>query len=341
LNTWTSKKENSLSDFITINENFNGLEGAVSPNLCTDWYFFTGAEHIFYPGMYSVKLSPEHEAFGNELFVAAKESRIKKAEDFSTVYNNEKYRVHVMPTEEGEVYKLRRIPKSIPKIDSINFPKQVKRLLGDRKFLNSGLFLIAGEHGNGKSTSCAATIMSRMRDVGGVCLTIEDPAEFDLSGKIGEKGYCFQTEINEERTYQHAIKAAMRAYPVGVHGVLFIGEIRDPGGAAEALRACVNGRLVIASIHANNIVDGLRRIVSLAAIEMGSKEEANNLLASGFRVICHQKLNNNRLYVNALLATDNVFGVINSGKYEMLSTEMDRQQTLLRADTNIELKKLA
>ncbi len=313
------------------------------PNECTDWYLFVENGHsICYPnGIESNDFSSEYHEYANTLLSLCITEREKlKRADFKLEHLNEKYRVYYMETEDGGVFKLRRIVRNVPQLSNIKIPEQIKKLFTSTGFFDAGLLLVCGEHGNGKSTTCASLIVERLTKVGGVCITAEDPVEFDLSGKIG-LGYSFQTEVKPGWSFSDAIRGAARAYPVGVPGILFIGEIRDAESAAEAIKASVNGRLVIASIHGNSLMDGLYRILSLSSSAMNNREEACKMLANGFRAIIHQKLIlNKRLKVRALLATDAVYGSLYNDDLSQLSSEIDMQNTNFSLGQDVTVRRL-
>jgi len=153
-----------------------------------------------------------------------------------------------------------------------------------------GLILICGETGNGKSTTCASAIKSRMQKFGNFGLTVEDPPEFPLHGKQGEFGRCIQTEVRSG-DFANALKGAMRCYPTMNGSILFVGETRDHETASEVLRVATNGHLVFTTIHGTDIISSIKRFISLATANRSSSEaDIKGIFASSMRMVLHQRL---------------------------------------------------
>jgi len=275
-----------------------------------------------------------------------KEQRIVSAknghdtvEDFSIKFSGIDYRCYAMNALTGKIYKLRRIPDEVFSYESLGIPSHLTQYIEDESFLQNGLFLISGGHGQGKSTTCASITKKRLDDFGGVCIAVEDPPEFPLHGRHGD-GICYQIPVIQNG-FSHAIRGAMRSYPVGTNGIIMIGEIRDSETAVEAIQASLNGRLVIATIHSNTIIDALFRLESMATSLMGEKETRLKM-ASGFRMAIHQKimLSREKIGVKSLLLTQQVYSYLREGKYDQLMTEKQRQKALLARGDTIKVKYL-
>jgi len=290
----------------------------------TDWYLNIDnpEKSTCYPGgdLVNEETLPWAEAL---LKACAKES----GEDFGIEHEGIFYRGYRMFAREGEIIKLRIIPRESREIEEIGFVPNVMKHLRDGNIMKSGLFLVIGSAGNGKSTTCAAIIKDRLRQDGGVCIAVEDPPEFYLEGTWGE-GHCYQVGV-EEGGFSAAVRGAMRAYPVGVRNVMLIGEIRDGNTASEALNAALSGCLVIASIHGSNVQDGLQRMESLAAGSM-PVQEARLKLASAFKGCIYQKLQSGRMLTEMMLGTQQVYAMLSAGEIKMLGTERQSQTQILR-----------
>jgi len=306
----------------------------MKPEDITDWYLPSDdiGKGTVYPGNIEIKESESWLVFAKKLFDKCEEF---DKEDFAVKNDGISYRAYKMSTIDGSIYKLRKIPNYIFDIEKLGINSEVTKYLANPDFLTSGLILICGGHGQGKSTTCASIVSDRLKRYGGVCIAVEDPPEFPLNGKNGD-GHCYQVPV-EHNGFAHAIRGAMRSYPVESMGILMIGEIRDAETAAEALRACLNGRLVVATIHSNSVIDALMRIESLAAMQMGT-QEARAKLASGFRGCVFQKLIIPRLRIDTLFSTQTTYALIKDGKYEQLTTEKQRQLQNIKNKTTIKLK---
>jgi twitching motility protein PilT len=225
----------------------------------------------------------------NEKYACMLEMCKKETEkDFRISYEGIPFRVHRMSTLAGDYYAARRLPSDIWTLQDCGIPKAVRHLLLAERMSKGGLVIVSGMPGNGKSTTCAGLISDRLIRFGGMCATIEDPPEMPLQGLHG-KGFCVQRDLGPGGSFPEAVRETMRAYPTGSNTIMLIGEIRDAETAALALRSSVDGRLVIVSVHAGDVIQTIYRLLALASDSLGSRE-ARNLMASSLRAVIHQKL---------------------------------------------------
>jgi twitching motility protein PilT len=202
-----------------------------------------------------------------------------------------------MPTISGVFYVLRRLPSSVPDLNSLGLhPGIVKRLMLPKL---KGLVLIAGATGSGKSTTAGALVKHRMHTLGGVCVTVEDPPEMPLAGRNG-KGLCYQVEA-ERGDFATPCRSILRWAP----DIIFLGEIRDAASAVEAVRASINGHLVIGTIHADNVISTVERIYGM--ISGVSPNDAGSMLANGLMAVLHQSLSRQKGVARAFLKTEWLF----------------------------------
>ncbi len=218
---------------------------------------------------------------------------------FSVHYKSTSYRVERIMTSTGVHYTARRMPSKIPDIDQIGLPPVLVKQL---KSLNkaTGLILISGPTGMGKTTSASALLRYFLENEGGFAYTIEDPPEMPMDGvynaKMGGIGLCKQTEVIK-RNWQANLESALRSRP----RYLFVGECRTPETANALLRAATSGHLVISTIHANGLEDSLNSIVKYAVASGLNEELAADLLARGILATINQKLEkrNGKLFPTA------------------------------------------
>lgn len=212
-------------------------------------------------------------------------------EEFVVTVDKQTFRGHKIMTITGPVYALRRLPSHIPSLGDLGMNPAITQLLVHGNLSSGGLVLVCGETGQGKSTTCAATVKDRMEALGCFCLTVEDPPEMPLHGSHG-KGRCLQTEVKSGQ-WAEAMRGAMRCYPTVRGSMLYVGETRDKETAAEVLRIATNGHLVLTTIHAEGLESAIRRYMSLAAAEMGD-DEVHIIMASCFRLAIHQQLSDEK-----------------------------------------------
>jgi len=164
-----------------------------------------------------------------------------------------RFRVNVF-MQRGEVgMVMRHIKSDIATIEELKLPKPVADLVMER----SGLVLVCGPTGSGKSTTLAAMIDFRNRRDTSHILTIEDPIEFLHEHKMS---IIDQREIGvDTKSFHNGLKNAMREAP----DVILIGEIRDEESMQYALSYAQTGHLCLATIHGNNAKQVLERIRNL------------------------------------------------------------------------------
>jgi Tfp pilus assembly pilus retraction ATPase PilT len=204
--------------------------------------------------------------------------------DFSLVHDNVRLRASRQALSDGSIWAaMRRVDSSLAELDQLGIrPKLLAHLksLGRR----TGLVLIVGSTGHGKSTTAAALLRHYLSVHGGVALTLEDPVEQFMQGAVGDNGFCFQIQVEHDADWAIGIKSALRWNP----SYIFVGEVRTADAAAQLLRAAVSGQMVIATAHGGSIEEGLMSLVHLAEPVVG--ERAHALLADGLVGVLHQSL---------------------------------------------------
>ena len=139
---------------------------------------------------------------------------------------------------------------------------------------------------------------------------------------------CKQTTPPDGK-WEEGIKSALRSKP----RYIYLGEIRSPDVASEALRAATSGHLVLSTIHSNNVSDAINALVKYAASSGISEDMAYELVANGFLGCIHQILEGapKRAKVSYLFANPDtnaacqVRGMLRSGKLNM-GTLLEQQR---------------
>lgn len=173
---------------------------------------------------------------------------------------------------------IRTIPYNIKKVSELMLPESIEQFAT----LNNGLVLITGPTGSGKSTTIASLIDYININYPKHIITIEDPVEFIFTNK---KSLVSQRQVLiDTPSFPDGIKYALRQDP----DVIFIGEIRDKETVTAALKAAETGHLVFATIHTNDAIQTVNRIVNM--YEPSDREFVRGQLASIFRGTVSQKL---------------------------------------------------
>jgi twitching motility protein PilT len=146
----------------------------------------------------------------------------------------------------------------------------------------SGLILVCGPTGSGKTTTLAAMIDAINAERRCHILTIEDPIEFLHRDK---QATISQRELHTDTLqFDRALRSGMRQDP----DVILIGEIRDLETMRTALQAAETGHLVLASLHAKTIVDAVNRVIDLFPVE--EQRQARASIAESLQGIVCQHL---------------------------------------------------
>ena len=263
----------------------------------TDWYLPKDNASIgngfVFPGTIFLSERKDLVSFAEKLkkhAIDAYEKDNYKYHSNSVNVDNHRFRVQLIPHINGEMFAFRRIKDSVANLDELNVPPVVKNILLHKNLSKGGLILLVGETGQGKSTTCAAAIKSRVSEYGSFALTLEDPPELPLHGKLG-KGYCIQREVPSDQ-FSEALKGALRSYPTTNGNILYVGEIRDSKTAQEVMKAITSGHLVFTTIHGGGIREGVERLVTyLSSSEnVGDRKNNREILAGAIRLVIHQTL---------------------------------------------------
>ena len=148
---------------------------------------------------------------------------------------------------------IRIIPMIVPEIDSLGLPDVCKEL----PLKGSGLILVTGPTGSGKSTSLAAMINLINQSVKGNIITLEDPIEY-----MHRHGTCIinQREIGTDcPSFSQGLRAALRQDP----DVILVGEMRDLDTISIAMTAAETGHLVMATLHAATAIQTVERVIDV------------------------------------------------------------------------------
>ncbi len=164
-------------------------------------------------------------------------------------------RVSCLPTNEGEkvVVRILDYSKSLEGIESLGFSKnnlpKVQRMLE----VPNGIILVTGATGSGKSTTCYS-MLQRINTESRNIITVEDPIEMNIEG-------INQVQVNSEigLDFARVLRSILRQDP----NVILIGEIRDSETAKIAVRASITGHLVLSTIHTNNSLSTIERLMDM------------------------------------------------------------------------------
>ncbi len=189
-------------------------------------------------------------------------------------------RVQTQPSHHGEHVVMRLLPHSVEllTIDRLGFPEPLARAYRRLLQAPSGLLIVAGPTGCGKSTTLYAGLQFLAADASRKVITIEDPIEYTVAN-------VQQTQVHVEVGFGFA--NAMRAFVRQDPDVILIGEVRDQETALETIRASQTGHLVLTTLHAGEAVDTLQRLFDLGMHPNSSASELLGVISQRLaRRIC-------------------------------------------------------
>jgi type II secretory ATPase GspE/PulE/Tfp pilus assembly ATPase PilB-like protein len=184
------------------------------------------------------------------------------------------FRAATQGTREGEKISIRILDQanSVSKVEQLNMRKQMQDQL--REVINQphGLFLSCGPTGAGKSTTLYAAL-NELDAFQQNIITVEDPVEYKIANVT-------QIEVNTKagNTFGNSLRSILRQDP----DVVMIGEIRDAETAKIACQAANTGHMVFSTVHANDTISALYRIIDLGVEAF--------LLSSALSAILGQRL---------------------------------------------------
>ena len=162
-------------------------------------------------------------------------------------------RVATVPTVEGESVSLRLLNQEKFNLAKLGMEPFVQKKIEALLHLPNGIILITGPTGSGKSTSLYS-FLSEVNDPERRIVTVEDPVENKLTGVMQ---IAVKSEIG--LTFANALRSILRADP----NIVMIGEIRDLETAEIAIRASLTGHLVFSTLHTNDAMGGISRLVDM------------------------------------------------------------------------------
>lgn len=298
----------------------------MSEQEASDLYFTTGAlpsmkiqgkltpvgKQALQPGMtqklaYSILTPEKIEAFEKEL-------ELDIGLGFPDIG---RFRINVY-MQRGEVSMVVRYIKSeIPSIEALGLPAILKQTVMNK----TGLILVVGSTGSGKSTALAALIDHRNANHAGHILTIEDPIEFMFTHK---KSIVGQREIGlDTHSYENALREAMREAP----DMIMIGEIRDTETMEAGITYADTGHLCVSTMHAVNANQAMDRIINMFPPEQ--KNQILMDLALNLRAIISLRLVNKKgggrtAAVEVMLNSPYIAELIRKGEFHEIKESMEK-----------------
>ncbi len=164
-------------------------------------------------------------------------------------------RVSALPTNKGEkvVIRILDYTMSAQGLEKLGFSDKNLKKVREMIKVPNGIILVTGATGSGKSTT-VYSILSKLNKENINIMSVEDPIEMDIEG-------INQIQVNSEigLTFANVLRSILRQDP----NIIMIGEIRDTETAQIAVRASITGHLVLSTLHTNNSLTTIERLLDM------------------------------------------------------------------------------
>ncbi len=292
----------------------------------TDVHLSVGEHPIFrvFGELQRLKDIPEFtkEDLQKSIELLYKKTGIKRTEnkehDFSFgIKNIIRVRANVYFERKNPAAAFRIIKKKVSTVDDLKLPN----ILKDWSGRDSGMILVAGPTGSGKSTTMAAMLEEINNKRYCHILTVEDPIEYVFEGK---KALIHQRELGEDTaSFKNGLKYALRQDP----DVILVGEMRDLETMELALTAAETGHLVFGTIHTNSAPTAPERVVDVFPAHQQKQitlQLANSLIGVLYQRLV-KKADGSGFFpvVEIMLATPAVKNLIREQKLHQIGTLME------------------
>ncbi len=295
----------------------------MASNEASDLYFKVGERVVMIVAENMRRLDSEHlrelqlEHIRACFFTPVEIERFNERGEVDLVHSegNSRYRVHVGTAAGGEYVVIRRIVQAIRPLANVGLPGVALKHLQE---VTGGLILISGATGHGKTVTAVALLDHIARTREATILTLEDPIEFMFEN---HRALFIQREVGMHvRSFADGVRSALRENI----DVIFVGEMREPETIDQVLKASEMGHLVISTIHADDTISTLGRVMG----SMAEKDQARirYTLSAGLGAVIYQKLlpstrrGQRALCAEVTFPTGAIRTVIRSGDLNKLGT---------------------
>ena len=227
--------------------------------------------------------------------------------------SGQRFRINLYHSSNGFNAAVRVIPSGIPTCNDLGLPEAIRRFSN----LKSGLVLITGATGSGKSTTLAAIINEINQTRAVHIITLEDPVEYKF---IYARSLIHQREVGiDTKDFVSGLRAALREDP----DVIGVGELRDLETVSIAVTAAETGHLVFATLHTRSAAETVNRIVDVFP-EQQQKQIRVQLAGSLQAVVSQQLLPDKRggrtAAFEVMIVTPALRNLIREGKTQQMDS---------------------
>lgn len=190
-------------------------------------------------------------------------------------------RVSILPTIYGEktVLRILDLLSSLKKMDQLQFTEMNLQSVRQMLTASSGIVLVTGPTGSGKTSTLYASLSELNKPTVNI-ITVEDPVEYRLVG-------INQMAVNETTglTFARGLRSILRQDP----DIIMVGEIRDAETAEIAVRAAITGHLVLSTLHTNDSVSTIIRLIDMGVDRFLVSSALRGVIAQRLvRMVCNE-----------------------------------------------------
>lgn len=234
--------------------------------------------------------------------------------DFAyTISSGHRFRINLYRSMEGLDAAVRIIPNGIPTCNGLGLPEALRKL----SELKSGLVLLTGVTGSGKSTTLAAIINEINQNRAVHILTLEDPVEYRFASA---RSLIHQREIGRDTAdFASGLRAALREDP----DVVVVGELRDLESISIAVTAAETGHLVLATLHTRSAVETVDRIIDVFPEQQQRQirvQLAGSLQAVASQQLLTDKQGRRKAVFEIMIVTPALRNLIREGKTQQMGS---------------------
>ena len=208
------------------------------------------------------------ETYVEHLLTPVARERFRTCPDVDVAYKAEgigRFRINIFSHQGALGIAARGIPPGAVEFDTLNLPASVLEMAG----APSGLILVVGPTGSGKSTTLASLVHHINATRPAHIITIEDPIEFvhdEIQALIHQRQVGFDTE-----SFARALRHVVRQSP----DVIMIGEMRDADTMQTAISAALTGHLILTTLHTTSVVQSINRILNYFPAEARAQAQTD------------------------------------------------------------------
>jgi twitching motility protein PilT len=226
-----------------------------------------------------------------------------------------RFRTNIFFQKNGINIVMRGIPRKIPTLKELGLPQSLEKLIHH----HHGMVLVTGPSGCGKTSTLAALIDLINKKRAAHVITIEDPIEYVFTNN---NSLIIQRQVRRDvDKFATALRACLREDP----DVIMVGEMRDLETIQLAISAAETGHLVFSSLHTNNAISTVNRIID--AFPQEQQSQIRTMFSESLRGVISQQLipgidgKGRVAAVEVLLASTSVSNLIRENKvYQLFST---------------------